>query len=140
MDHESHIAIQQLLALYCHILDAKAWNRLTEIFTPDAVYDSTSIGFGVQEGLPALIAHWKRIDHPLAHHVMSIVIDDRGDGTADVLSKGLFAWPHGLSGGDYKDVAIKTNDGWRLSRRAYTRRWFLKVPPAEGLSLVHPDK
>lgn len=126
--------IHQLLGLYCHILDERAWDRLPQILTGDATLDAVSLGLGVHQGLDAIADLWRVIDHPVAHHVSAIVVL----GTAspvDVVSKGFFAWPDGMSGGEYYDVAIRTAQGWRLKSRRYARRWSTRVHDRPAFSL-----
>lgn len=37
------VEVSQVLALYCHVLDAQAWERLDEIFTHDATFDMSAV-------------------------------------------------------------------------------------------------
>lgn len=120
------LAIHQLLGRYCHVLDARAWDRLPEIFAAQGVLDATSLELGIHDGIGAISAFWRTADHPVAHHVSAIVVEHGEAGAVNVSSKGFFAWPDGLSGGDYHDIAIRTDAGWRLLRRRYVRRWSLR--------------
>ncbi|MGO4843035.1 hypothetical protein AB4144_63265, partial [Rhizobiaceae sp. 2RAB30] len=92
--------------------------RLPEIFTGDATLDAASLGLGMHHGLEAIADLWRVIDHPIAHHVSAIVVLGPVS-PVDVVSKGIFAWPDGMSGGDYHDVATRTAHGWRLKSRRY---------------------
>ncbi|MEW5423332.1 nuclear transport factor 2 family protein [Amorphus sp. 3PC139-8] len=124
------VEIHQLLGRYCHILDARAWDRLGEVFADNAVLDADTVGLGVHEGIAAIAAVWRTTEHPIAHHVSAIVVEERESGVADILSKGVFAWPDRITGGDYIDVAVEAGLGWRLLRRRYIRRWSLGLPNA----------
>ena len=78
-DVRDYIAIQQLVALYGHIIDDRQWSRIDELFTEDAVFDTTASGFGRREGREAILQHWKETArHPLAHHVTNVVIVPTG--------------------------------------------------------------
>lgn len=120
------LAIHQLLALYAHIIDEREWDRVGELFTPEAVYDMSDFGLGVVLGEAAIRELWSRPGamHPLAHHATNIVISEDPDGTVRVLSKGLGVGPDGRVGSVvYRDVAVPTAAGWRFAaRKARVRR------------------
>jgi SnoaL-like domain len=119
------LAIQQLLALYGHIIDEREWARVDELFTPSSTYDMTAFGLGVVQGAGAIRELWSRPDaaHPLAHHATNIVISTDADGTVRVLSKGLGVGSGGRVGSVvYRDVVVRTAAGWRFaSRKAQLR-------------------
>jgi SnoaL-like domain len=120
------LAIHQLLALYCHIIDEREWWRVGELFTADAVYDMSDFGLGVVHGAAAIRELWSRPDaiHPLAHHATNIVISEDADGTVRVHSKGLGVGPNGRVGSVvYRDVVVRTDAGWRFAtRKSQVRR------------------
>jgi hypothetical protein len=120
------VAIQQLLALYGHVIDEREWQRVGELFTATAVYDMSDFGLGVVHGAAAIRELWSRPDamHPLAHHATNIVVSEEADGTVRVLSKGLGVGPNGRVGSVvYRDVVVRTSEGWRFAaRKAQVRR------------------
>ena len=120
------VAIQQLLALYGHVIDEREWQRVGELFTATAVYDMSDFGLGVVHGAAAVRELWSRPDamHPLAHHATDIVVSEEADGTVRVLSKGLGVGPNGRVGSVvYRDVVVRTSEGWRFAaRKAQVRR------------------
>jgi hypothetical protein len=126
LDAADRIAVHELLGLYGHLIDERRWSELDQVFTPDAVYDATSFGQPVTTSLAALLEHWSSdlSLHPLAHHATNIVVSEDVDGTVRVLSKGLGIGRKGRVGSaTYRDVAVRTPDGWRLaSRTAVLRR------------------
>jgi SnoaL-like domain len=126
LDAADRIAIHELLGLYGHLIDERRWSELDQIFTPDAVYDATSFGQAVTNSLAALLEHWSSDMslHPLAHHATNVVVTEDADGTVRVLSKGIGVGRKGRVGSaTYRDIAIRTPDGWRLaSRTAILRR------------------
>ena len=114
------VAIQQLLALYGHVIDEREWQRVGELFTPTAVYDMSEFGLGVVRGAAAIRGLWSRPDaaHPLAHHATNIVVTEDPDGTVRVLSKGLGIGSDGRVGSVvYRDVVERTPAGWRFAVR-----------------------
>lgn len=120
------VAIQQLLALYGHVIDEREWQRVEELFTATAVYDMSDFGLGVVHGAAAIRELWSRPDamHPLAHHATNILVSEEADGTVHVLSKGLGVGPNGRVGSVvYRDVVVRTSEGWRFAaRKAQVRR------------------
>jgi SnoaL-like domain len=115
------LAIQELLALYGHIIDEREWQRVEELFTPQTVYDMTEFGLPRVVGAQAIRELWSRPDaaHPLAHHATNIVIREDADGTVRVLSKGLGVGPQGRVGSVvYRDIVERTERGWRFAARS----------------------
>jgi hypothetical protein len=122
---EDTLAIHELLALYGHIIDAREWQRVGELFTATARYDMREFGLGVVEGAAAIRELWSRPDamHPLAHHATNIVASTDADGTVRVLSKGLGVGPNGRVGSVvYHDVVERTPAGWRFAARSAVLR------------------
>jgi hypothetical protein len=115
------LAIHALLGLYGHIIDAREWHRVGELFTKDCVYDMTQFNLGVVRGAEAIGALWAAPDaaHPLAHHATNIVVSEDADGTVRVLSKGLGVGRNGRVGSvTYRDIVVRTDAGWRFAARA----------------------
>ncbi len=115
------LAIHALLALYGHIIDAREWHRVGELFTDDCTYDMTQFGLGVVHGAQAVGALWAAPDamHPLAHHATNIVVSEDTDGTVRVLSKGLGVGRNGRVGSvTYRDIVRRTSAGWRFAARS----------------------
>jgi hypothetical protein len=114
------LAIHELLGLYGHIIDAREWARVEELFTADCTYDMTQFGLGVMRGARAVAALWAAPDamHPLAHHATNIIVSEDPDGTVRVLSKGLGVGPNGRVGSvTYRDIVVRTGAGWRFAAR-----------------------
>jgi SnoaL-like protein len=126
LDIKDTLAIHELLALYGHIIDERAWERVEELFTERTVYDMREFGLGVVRGAQAIRALWSspRAAHPLAHHATNIIVTADPDGTVRALSKGLGVGPNGRVGSVvYRDVLERTAQGWRFAARAgYLRR------------------
>jgi len=116
------IEVEQLIAKYCHILDARAWDRLPEVFIDEIVVDAGP-QLGVHVGIHDVIAFWRVHPHPDVHHAVNTLVTEDRDGSIRAHSKGLFARADLLTGGDYHDVIVRTGHGLRFSRRAYMPRW-----------------
>ena len=120
LDTKDMLAIHELLALYGHIIDERAWERVGELFTEHCVYDMREFGLGVVRGAAAIGALWSgpRAAHPLAHHATNIVVSEDAEGTVRVLSKGLGVGANSRVGSVvYRDVVERTPAGWRFAAR-----------------------
>jgi hypothetical protein len=126
MDPTDMLAIQQLLALYGHVIDERWWSRMDEVFTDDVRYAAPDFDMPTVQGLDNLRRLWTSPDarHPLAHHATNIVITPGEDtSTAHVLSKGIGVGYRGRVGSVvYRDVVRRTAGGWRLAERTVALR------------------
>jgi len=127
---EDQLALHQLISLYGHIIDERQFSRSHELFTHDVRYDVTDFNAGVHVGIDAIIGLWKATDrHPLAHHATNIIVTQDADGTTRVVSKGIGVLPDGKAGTTvYKDIVVKTSQGWRIKDRVALRRSPEKIP------------
>lgn len=113
------VAIQQLYALYGHLMDDRAWERLTEVFTPDCVFDATALGVPLMAGVEAIaeIAS-SSPQQPLAHHVTNVLVESSNGEEARVRAKAIGIYAKGRAfSGEYDDTLIRTAAGWRISGR-----------------------
>lgn len=126
--------ISDLLARYSAAIDSRSWEALDEIFTPDAVIDYTEMG-GIRGSLEEQKAFLASVMPAFAgfQHLTAtstfviegdtarvrticfnpmVVTDER-----QVLFCGLW----------YRDVLVRTPDGWRISERHEDRGWSIDV-------------
>ena len=127
---EDQLAIHQLISLYGHIIDEREFSRSHELFTQDVRYDVNDFEAGVHVSIDAIVALWQVSDrHPLAHHATNVVITQEMDGTTRVVSKGIGVLPNGKVGSVvYKDIVVKTPQGWRIKDRIALRRRPENIP------------
>ena len=127
LDVGDRLALHELLHLYGHLVDDRAWDQLEQVFTADVVYDARDFDMPVTHSLSELVAEWTSEEglkrHPLAHHATNIVVSDDADGTVRLRSKGIGVGPGGRVGSVvYDDIAVPTELGWRLASRRVTLR------------------
>lgn len=125
-------AIDDVLYRYAHALDSHEWERLAEVFTPDAVADFLELG-GVNEGLDAitgLIAGvLSGLDHSqhLIGSPLAVVDGDTATARCYLQAQHVFAGADGgdhfLVGGTYVDELVRTGDGWRIRHRTLHATW-----------------
>jgi hypothetical protein len=112
------IDIRQLLATYGLVVDDHLWDRVDEVFAEDFVFDQSAFGIPDLHGAADVIATFKG-RNLYAHHTTDVVITEDVDGTVSVHSKWIgFPNEGPPRSGDYLDVVVRTDAGWRLRRRS----------------------
>lgn len=125
---EDLVDIQNVLALYCHLIDDREWDRLSDVYTPDSAYGAKE--GALNQGLPAIVAYLASIPQPVLHLTSDFYINlsangDRATGRAKWLSVHTDG---SLVAGSYEqDVYARTDVGWRIQYRTYT----MAVPPRQ---------
>jgi len=110
---EDRLDIQELVVRYGFLVDDRRWNDMGDVFTPDAVVDFGD--FGRMAGLDNIVSRFRAATHPLQHVIANHLIDRVNDDEAIVFSKALFPVPgDGVFEGVYRDVVVRTPDGWRI--------------------------
>ncbi len=132
------LEIQDLFARYCFAIDERDWDVLDTIFTADAQIDYSESG-GTKGGVPAIKA-WlpKALERfPAFQHLVATtkltfdgdrarsrtilfnpMVHERDDGTKQTFFMGLW----------YRDILIRTPEGWRISERYEEMSWTHNVP------------
>lgn len=131
------LEIDQLLVRYVDAIDAKDWDLLDTVFTPDAHLDYSSSGGPEGRGDYPTVKAWlqsslalfamtqhlvgktsMRLDGDRAecrtifHNPMGVPVND--DGIYDADGTGLHIF---TVGGWYVDTCVQTDDGWRIERK-----------------------
>ena len=121
MDPVDYIAIAQLLARYCHIVDDKQWDRLGEVFAEGGTMTVANL-YETHTGEAELrVLYSEKMNHPLAHHSTSLVVLESNTDTARVVSKWVTVRVDGGAGtGVYADDLVRTSNGWRVKARLAT--------------------
>lgn len=137
MSTEDRLEIMQVMSLYGHIIDDDALDRLGEIFTEDAVLAPTLTQ--PWHGLAEIHGYFSDFvrNQPIptiAHHMTNLVVELNPDGvTAMARSKTLGVRKDmGFITGEYRDEFVKTERGWRISRRDIIRRTRFSTDPVQA--------
>jgi len=114
--------ITMVLAQYGHVVDDHDWDRAHEVFADDFVFDLSAAGQPDLIGIADIVATFKG-RNLYAHFTANTVVTEDPDGTVRAHSK-MIGFPNeGMPiTGDYHDVLIRTEAGWRLHRRRYDVR------------------
>jgi 3-phenylpropionate/cinnamic acid dioxygenase small subunit len=118
---EQTLDIHRLVALHGHLADLGAFDRFTDVFTDDIVYDMRALGSGTLHGCDALRAAAADLgdNNPVGHHITNIVVTEADEGEIRVRSKYLGVLRDGRTGsGVYEDRLALTPAGWRIAHRA----------------------
>ena len=126
-DFADWLAIAEVKAAYCRLLDTKDWDGWGQLFTEDAVLDVTGSGGTVEHGRAAIVASVRgaiettKTAHQL--HFPEISID--GDTATAIwpMQDRLF-WDDGrtMTGyGHYHETYVKQDGRWRIAGQKLTR-------------------
>ena len=134
------LAIEAVLTRYAWALDTREFDRLDEVFTPDAELDYTTAG-GIKGSYPEVKAWLTKVlpFFPAYQHLVTnqeITID--GD---TATSRAGFYNPMGHDrtdgtrvyfhcGGEYRDQLVRTSEGWRIKNRFEQTIWMDGEMPA----------
>ena len=124
-------AVVDVCVQYATALDTRDWSLLAGCSTPDVVADYA--GFGELRGYRAIEQLCQQVLNPLAasqHLLGNHAVAVTGD---EARSTCYFQAQHvrpGAPGGDnyvvagtYRDHLVRTDDGWRIDRRALEVTW-----------------
>ena len=121
---EDKDAIREVMAAYCHALDACRFADVAGLFAEDAVWTTD---YGKAEGRAAIEQLFRSVvpvkgEGPQRkHYITNIIIKVDGE-TASAVSDYLIVREAGaglipVMGGTYRDKFVKTPAGWRFSRK-----------------------
>ncbi|MBV2151143.1 nuclear transport factor 2 family protein [Sphingobium sp. AS12] len=136
-DFAEWLAISELKARYCRLLDSKDWDGWAALFTPDFLLDATASGGPRIEGREAFVSSIRRSLEAAAtvHHVHMPEITMTGDeATAIWPMMDHLVWPDGrtLTGyGHYHDRYIRVGGNWLIAESRLTRLHMAMVPPLD---------
>jgi hypothetical protein len=119
MNTEDIVEINQVMALYPHVIDAKQWDRLDELYTDDGVFDLSGL-MGTElryEGIDAIKGFLTSMPMPLAHISTNHYVFE-ADGKTQSRGKWFMPTDEGtVNGGMYRDTWTRTDRGWRMQER-----------------------
>lgn len=120
------VAICNLKAAYCRLLDTKDWENWKQLFTEDCVIDTTGSGGTVERGRDRFVevVSTSLATAKTAHQIHSPEITIEGDvarvvwAMQDRVVKDEFS----LTGyGHYHETCVRTSEGWKIAEQRLTR-------------------
>ena len=132
--HADRHEIEHILDLYATIIDGREYERLTEVFLPDAVLDYSSSGG--EPGPLHPVAAWIEKGLSLFARSQHLITNKQVAVTGDrATSRALFFNPlvarEGtvmFVGGAYNDQWMRTPVGWRIIERVQEVAWTFALP------------
>ncbi|HMP55907.1 MAG TPA: nuclear transport factor 2 family protein [Novosphingobium sp.] len=122
------LAICNVKARYCRLLDTKQWDAWGDLFTEDCVLDTTASGGPVYAGRAEIVAGVRKAIDPAktAHQVHSPEVTIEGDTASAVWAmqdRVIWSDDVALTGyGHYHEDYRRCADGqWRIARQSLTR-------------------
>ena len=132
------LSIQEVLTNYCHAIDFREFDKLDDVFTPDAHIDYTQVGGakGDRETIKAWLAEALAKFGAFSHIASNPQISFDGDTASSrtILFNPMpvpqdGAAPHVFfCGGWYVDDWVRTDAGWRIRKRVEQAGYFHNLP------------
>jgi hypothetical protein len=121
------LAIANLKAAYCRLLDTKDWEGWGQLFTENFHLDVSGSGGEVIEGRDAVVASVRgsigtaKTAHQV--HFPEIAIDgDTATAVWPMQDRVVWSEDRALTGwGHYHERYVRTPDGWRIAEQRLTR-------------------
>jgi uncharacterized protein (TIGR02246 family) len=126
-DFADWLAICNVKAAYCRLLDTKDWDGWKQLFTEDCVMDTTGSGGEITKGRDAFLASVRGSIEmaKTAHQVHSPEIRIDGDEARVIWAmqdRVVWEGERALTGyGHYTERYVRTSDGWKIAEQALTR-------------------
>lgn len=123
METADRLELHELPGRYGDAIDDRDWDRLDQIFTPDAIFDLTDLGSEYLDGLDAIKEFMDlRAVHPKTHLMTNIYVDPVPGG-AQMFFR-IVAMQSGgrMATASYYDNVVQTPNGWRVAHRVITSR------------------
>lgn len=132
------LAIQELVFDYSDAIDRKEFDRLDDIFLPDAVIDYTAMGGPrgtypeIKKFLQEALPNFEEYYH-LNANVRTWLDGDRATGRVMCFNPMTVSMPDGSNqvmflGLFYDDKYVRTDKGWRFAERTEVRSWGYNIP------------
>jgi ketosteroid isomerase-like protein len=117
MDLEDRLALHELPGRYGDLIDDRDWDGLSSIFLDDATFE---IPGEVLDGLEGIRAFMRQSNHPRTHAMTNVYADETPEGV--ILHFRIVGMRRDgrIMSGRYRDVVVKTADGWRVASRVFT--------------------
>ena len=120
------LELHELMGRYGDAIDDRAWDRLAQVFTPDAVFDLPHLDVTLV-GLDHIVDYMDTVaPHPLAHMMTNLHVDADDHGVR-LNTRAFFPVPTEGGGrgnrivfGSYHDDVVRTDAGWRVTHRMFT--------------------
>ena len=127
------IAVRDVVLGYARAVDAMDVEAVARCFTPDCAYEGALASGTITDALATLRSAFARYTRTM--HFMGTQ-DARVDGDAAEVLTYCTAYHvrtdgrHATVGVRYRDTLVRTEDGWRITRRSVRTEWSRNDPPS----------
>lgn len=132
------LEIQDLVTRYANAIDARDWDALDSVFTPDATIDYTESGGAkgrypeIKAWLPTALGAFPAFQH-LVGNTQAMIDGDTATARTMLFNPMVHRDAEGreqtfFMGLWYRDRLVRTADGWRISDRHEEASWTHNVP------------
>lgn len=117
---DDRLDIHEVLVRYGFVVDDRDWASFSRVFTPDAEVDFG--GLAPIRGVEEIVRQYRDVlTHPLQHVIVNHLLDPVSDDEVVVRSKALFpVSDDGVFEGLYRDIVVRTAEGWRIRHKSMT--------------------
>jgi hypothetical protein len=117
VDLADRLALHEMPGRYGDLIDDRDWDGLSQIFLEDATFEVLG---DVLHGLDGIRDFMRAAKHPRTHLMTNVYVDETPAGV--ILRFRIIAMRRDgrIVSGRYRDVVVKTDDGWRVASRVYT--------------------
>lgn len=121
------LAITNLKARYCRMLDTKEWESFAALFMHDAVIDTTDSGGPRFEGSAIAVSRIRAAigQARTAHQVHAPEIEIEGNNATGIWAmQDHLIWPDGrrlIGYGHYHEHYVRDGDEWKIAKSRLTR-------------------
>ncbi|MCW2621956.1 MAG: hypothetical protein JWL64_1558 [Frankiales bacterium] len=140
----TRVGVTELMARYQFLTDSGKIRQVSELFLPDAVFENNRgqvIGpQGVLDFFMSTKDAFLAADFlPARHHLSSIHVDVRPDGSASTYACFQFLSTRGLDHwGTYRDVVVEADGGWKFASRQATVEGSVAGSPIAAMLGLEP--
>jgi hypothetical protein len=117
VDLADRLALHELPGRYGDMIDDRDWDGLSQIFLEDATFEVLG---DVLEGLDGIREFMRAANHPRTHLMTNVYVDETPEGVVVRFRIIAMRRDGRIVSGRYRDVVVKTDDGWRVASRVYT--------------------
>lgn len=130
MTADDRQAIIDLTVTYCWALDTKDWDRLDDVFVPEATANlggTSHVGLDdIRERISTTLERFDDSQHMVSNHQVHVEGDEatcRCYLQAQHVNGGPLDGRSYTVGGRYEDRLVRTADGWRIAHRDLVMMW-----------------
>jgi ketosteroid isomerase-like protein len=117
MDLADRLELQELPGRYGDLIDDRDWEGLSRIFVDDATF---AVPDQTMEGLEGIREFMRGARHPRTHLMTNVYVDETDEGVVQHFRIVGMRRDGRIFSGRYRDVVVKTDDGWRVATRVFT--------------------